>query len=486
MTHAMRESLALDAATMPATCGTSARWRPLVLVGADLAAFALAAVAAFSLGLAVEQEPFERAYERTLALGTAWHGWATFLVLTCLLAYFASQRHYTARIPFWTEAKIVLCGTAFAFAADGVSSVSVYHATFGDEGMFRWLLFVPALLAMRRVTRGLLGARGHWSLRTLVVGETSAAAGVTAALRSEPALGYEIVGTLSPRDVPPAGDLVGWLRLLATREVQLVVIQLGGSTAGELRRVAEALVRARVPLALVPSIDGLPVQGFSQHYFLSHDVLMLECRDNLDRPAARAAKLVLDQLGAALALFLLAPLFLVLASLVRRDGGPALFRHKRVGAGGRTFECIKFRTMVLNADAALHDLLARDPAARREWEEQQKLRHDPRITPVGHFLRKTSLDELPQLLNVLRGEMSLVGPRPIVDAEISRYGRDIEYYYGTKPGITGLWQVSGRSDTSYARRVQLDRWYACNWSLWHDIAILAKTIPVVFRREGAV
>ncbi|HUZ63454.1 MAG TPA: undecaprenyl-phosphate galactose phosphotransferase WbaP [Acetobacteraceae bacterium] len=471
---------------LPAIRGTAVRWRPLVLLGADLSAFAIAAVAAFSLGLAVEQEPFDRTYQRMVALGTAWHGWATFLVLTCLLTYFAAQRHYTARIPFWIEARAVLCGTAFAFVADGLISVAAYGATFGNEGMFRWLLFALTSLSMRRMARGLLGARGYWSLRTLVVGEASVTAGVTAALRSEPALGYDIVGTLSPRDAPHVDDVGGWLRLLVTREVQFVVVQLGGRAGSDLRGIAAVLARARVPLAVVPSVDGLPVQGFSQHYFLSHDVLMLACRDNLDRPVARMAKLVLDQVGAALALFFLAPLFLVLASLVRRDGGPALFRHKRIGAGGQTFECIKFRTMIVNADSALRDLLAHDPDARREWEQQQKLRNDPRVTPVGLFLRRTSLDELPQLLNVLRGEMSLVGPRPIVEAEISRYGGDIEYYYGTKPGITGLWQVSGRSDTSYARRVQLDRWYARNWSLWHDIAILFKTIPVVFRREGAV
>jgi undecaprenyl-phosphate galactose phosphotransferase len=147
---------------------------------------------------------------------------------------------------------------------------------------------------------------------------------------------------------------------------------------------------------------------------------------------------------------------------------------------------MKFRTMHVDADALLADILARDPAAASEWEASQKLKDDPRITPIGQVLRRTSLDELPQLINVLRGEMSLVGPRPIVAAEVRFYGRHIADYYQARPGITGLWQVSGRSDTSYPRRVELDVWYVRNWVLWHDIAILLKTVPAVLFRRGAV
>jgi undecaprenyl-phosphate galactose phosphotransferase len=171
--------------------------------------------------------------------------------------------------------------------------------------------------------------------------------------------------------------------------------------------------------------------------------------------------------------------------MVRRDGGPALFRHRRIGAGGRMFDCIKFRTMVVNADEVLRKKIKADAQVAAEWTATQKLRDDPRVTRIGSFLRRSSLDELPQLLNVLHGEMSLVGPRPIVQAEVARYGSDIEYYYAAKPGLTGLWQVSGRSDMSYARRIRLDVWYVRNWALWHDIAILFKTIPAVFLQRGA-
>jgi Undecaprenyl-phosphate galactose phosphotransferase WbaP len=477
---------AIPSPTGPSPASPSRALRPVTLVAADFSAFAIAAVVAFSLTLAVEPGPFLRAYAEITEAGVAWHGWATLLVLACLLAYFGGRGHYTSRIPFWIESRTVLCSTAFAFVADGLTSVALYHAQFGVECMLRWLIFVPAALALRQTVRSLLGMYGFGSLRTLVVGDHELANEVEAALRSEPALGYELIGRLSPGAAPRADDASGWSRLLAARRVQLVVMLLGGAQAREMRAIAATLAQARVPLAVVPAMDGLPVHGFNPYYFISHDVLMLTCSRGIGRPAARLVKLVLDQTGAAILLFLLAPLFLVLASLVRRDGGPAFYRQRRVGAGGQSFGCLKFRTMATDADALLCDLLARDPAAAREWQETQKLHDDPRVTPIGRFLRKTSLDELPQLINVLRGEMSLVGPRPIVEAEIARYGLDIADYYSTKPGITGLWQVSGRSNTAYAQRVRLDRWYARNWTLWHDVAILLKTIPAVLRRDGAV
>jgi undecaprenyl-phosphate galactose phosphotransferase len=141
--------------------------------------------------------------------------------------------------------------------------------------------------------------------------------------------------------------------------------------------------------------------------------------------------------------------------------------------------------MVMGGDKILKAHLENNPEAAAEWKATQKLVNDPRVTRIGKFLRSTSIDELPQLINVLRGDMSLVGPRPIVRDEVSHYSNDIDYYYRVRPGVTGLWQVSGRSDTTYAERVQLDSWYVRNWSLWHDIAIMLKTFPAVFKRSGA-
>lgn len=203
-------------------------------------------------------------------------------------------------------------------------------------------------------------------------------------------------------------------------------------------------------------------------------------------PWRASLKRVMDVAGAAALLAFLAPAFLLLAWLVRRDGGPAFYGHTRIGKDGRGFPCLKFRSMVVDSDARLEALLASDPAARAEWEATRKLRHDPRVTPVGRFLRSTSLDELPQLFNVLRGEMSLVGPRPVTAAELStQYGAAAAHYMSVRPGITGLWQVSGRSDTTYAQRIALDVAYASRLSLWQDVVILLRTPVVVLARRGA-
>ncbi len=204
------------------------------------------------------------------------------------------------------------------------------------------------------------------------------------------------------------------------------------------------------------------------------------------QPLFRAAKILLDLIGAASLILVLSPLLLAIAVLVKLDGGPVLYAHPRVGMRKRRFHCLKFRSMKHDSAALLEHVLNTDAVAAIEWGATRKLRNDPRVTRIGAFLRKTSLDELPQLFNVLRLEMSLVGPRPIVDEEIGYYGNDVAYYYATRPGLTGLWQVNGRSSTTYGQRVQLDKRYVEHWTLWQDIVILAETVPAVLKRTGAV
>lgn len=199
-----------------------------------------------------------------------------------------------------------------------------------------------------------------------------------------------------------------------------------------------------------------------------------------------SAERIVNQGVAALLLFLLLPLLLLLALFIyERDGAPIFFGHYRVGYKGRLFRCFKFRTMYRNSAAMLTELLEADPEARAEWESNQKLSNDPRIIPIGRWLRKTSLDELPQLWNVLRGEMNLVGPRPIIVAELTRYGRVRWDYLAVKPGITGLWQVSGRNSVSYERRIALDAEYVKRRSFFFDIWILILTLKTLITREGA-
>ena len=198
------------------------------------------------------------------------------------------------------------------------------------------------------------------------------------------------------------------------------------------------------------------------------------------------AKRSLDVLLAVLAIIFLAPLlFVITAAVYLQDGGPILFFHTRIGRGGKLFKCLKFRSMAVDAQARLDAYLERDLRARAEWARDRKLRSDPRITPVGRFLRRSSLDELPQLLNVLRGDMSLVGPRPIVEAEAVKYGGCFHYYCAVRPGITGLWQVSGRNDVSYDIRVALDTEYVRSIGLWLDLKIIALTIPAILMRRGS-
>jgi Undecaprenyl-phosphate galactose phosphotransferase WbaP len=378
----------------------------------------------------------------------------------------------------------VVMGAAVALACDIFLIIAVYDRPVQLEGLLRWAFYCPLLLLFRASVREILRYCGCWSLNTLIIASHSVVEQARAALLSDPTLGYQLVGSTELADAAILSDQE-LLILLNDHGADFVVVAVGSGQPVAERSVISALRRTNRPIALVPAMEGLPVVGLRQHHFFSHDFVMLVSRNNLARPFSRALKAAFDQLVAAVLVLLFAPLLLTLALLVRSDGGPAFYRHRRIGAAGRSFGCMKFRTMAVDADTVLDHLLATDPAAAAEWAATQKLRDDPRVTRLGQFLRRSSLDELPQLFNVLRGEMSLVGPRPIVPAEVVRYGDEIEYYYETKPGLTGLWQVSGRSDTSYQRRVRLDVWYVRNWTLWHDVAILIKTIPAVFLQRGA-
>jgi exopolysaccharide production protein ExoY len=202
-------------------------------------------------------------------------------------------------------------------------------------------------------------------------------------------------------------------------------------------------------------------------------------------PIREFLKRILDIIGAAVLGLVFAPLILAIVVLLRREGGTVIFRHRRVGRHGKAFDCLKFRSMVSDADRVLRELLEQHPELRAEWLRDHKLRHDPRVTAVGRFLRRTSLDELPQLWNVLRGEMSLVGPRPVVREELLRYGRCACIYLSARPGVTGLWQVQGRTNTDYRRRVVLDVYYVRRHNVFLDLYILAKTTHVVLGGSGA-
>lgn len=198
------------------------------------------------------------------------------------------------------------------------------------------------------------------------------------------------------------------------------------------------------------------------------------------------AKFVFDRTAAAIGLVLLLPLLAMVAALIYlRDPGPVLFAHERIGRSGKRFRCYKFRTMTMDGDAVLERHLAGDPQAAYEWKTTRKLRRDPRVTALGDALRRSSIDELPQLINILRGDMSIVGPRPIVEEEVHHYGQAFEEYLSVRPGLTGLWQISGRSDIGYVERVQLDQTYVRTRSFVGDLRIILRTVGVVLMRRGS-
>ena len=266
-----------------------------------------------------------------------------------------------------------------------------------------------------------------------------------------------------------------------------VVIAVNEDELRQLENQIEQLSLRYKDIHIIPAIAGLPLFGVVPHHFFSHEVLLLRVRNNLLVKPLIWLKRAFDLFGAMCGLLVLSPLLTYVMWRIKQEGGPGaiFFGHVRVGMNGVPFKCWKFRTMVHNSQEVLEHLLATDPQARAEWDTDFKLKNDPRITKIGAFLRKTSLDEIPQLWNVICGEMSLVGPRPIIDAEIERYGDKVDFYLEARPGLTGLWQVSGRNDTSYAERVALDAWYVKNWNLWYDIAIVCKTIKTVVSGRGA-
>lgn len=422
------------------------------------------------------------------------------LVAVNIFCYWVYFEQYARRRPWWDEVREIFRVVAVSLLLAGAA---LFYANLdAGRGLTLWTwgcAFV--LLPLGRIaSRQLMDQFGIWKRPAYIVGTGRNALEAYLAVKAERSMGYEVKGFVAV-DFEEARQ--NWV--LEVEGAELPIIQMPKNPAELMQRfgnpevvvaldtlsdpraqqLLHQLTMVNQNLHIIPTIRGLPLFGAKLSHFFSHEVLFLTVRNNLSRRSYRLIKRTFDLIVASTLLVLFSPLFVWLALWVRQDGGPALYGHKRVGRGGKHFNCLKFRSMRTDSAQALAHLLANDPQARAEWEKDFKLRNDPRITKVGRFLRKSSLDEIPQLFNVLKGEMSLVGPRPIVDAELEKYGNGAGYYLSVTPGITGLWQVSGRNDTTYAERVSLDAWYAQNWSLWYDIAILFKTVRVVVKREGA-
>ena len=346
-----------------------------------------------------------------------------------------------------------------------------------------WLLSLFALPLARSFLRRSM-CRQHWWTSPVIVLGSKGAKELCATLEKHPERGLRPVASFETPFVGTTPDRELEL-LVATHPTALVVLMPELCTGDLLGARLTQLGRMFRGILLVPSfIVDNPFVWLAPRDLGNGTGLLV--RQNLHDSRRLSLKKSLDLTLIALCSFFLVPFCLVLALCIKLDSpGPVFYRQERIGQNGRRFFIYKFRTMAENAQEMLEQALASDPALNEEWRQTQKLKNDPRITKVGHLLRKTSLDELPQLLNVLGGQMSLVGPRPIVENEIEKYRAAFEEYCRVKPGLTGFWQISGRSDTCYDERVRLDQYYVSNWSVWFDIWILAKTLPVVILGKGA-
>lgn len=377
---------------------------------------------------------------------------------------------------------------ATAFASREPSAIGYSRAVFVLAWLFS-LLLVP-------LARGLLRAacahRPWWGTPCVVLGAGAAGETVLAALQRHPGLGLKPVAVLDDAPAPPTtlrgvpvpGGLDWAPRLVQAAGINYGIVALPGVARDRLLAVLRGPGAAFPHLLVIPDLFGM-----ASLWVEAKDlggVLGLELREQLLLPGPRRVKRLLDVALALAASVLVLPLLGLLALLVRLDSrGPAVFRQERLGRDGRPFAAWKFRTMHLDAEARLQAVLAQHPDWQREYATYHKLRHDPRVTRLGRLLRKFSLDELPQLWNVLRGDMSLVGPRAYIPGERPAMGEAAAVILRVPPGITGLWQVSGRNAIPFTGRLQLDIYYVRNWSLWLDLYLLARTPWCIIRREGA-
>ncbi|HWF07889.1 MAG TPA: undecaprenyl-phosphate galactose phosphotransferase WbaP [Bryobacteraceae bacterium] len=329
-----------------------------------------------------------------------------------------------------------------------------------------------------------------WGYPTVVFGDKANAEALIRNLVIEPGLGLKPIGLFAP----DAWRSVHGVPALAERELDRMAHSIHGPayavlvSSGATREQMDTLIRAYrryfSHILVIPNFSGFSCLWVNPRNL--GGMLGLEVCQQVFLPSRQLVKRIIDLVLTIAIGVVLAPVLLLVALAIRLDSpGPIIYGQRRIGRGGRDFKAWKFRSMVANADEILRVYLDENPELRAEWDATHKLKDDPRVTKLGRFLRRTSLDEFPQLWNVLTGEMSLVGPRPIVRDEIRHYGMDFETYTYVQSGLTGLWQVSGRSETSYEQRVDFDRFYVQNWSVWLDLCILFRTIGTVLSRAGA-
>ncbi len=454
-----------------------------VMISSDLLALATAGVAAVSIRLALDGQFPPSLY------------WQMFPILGLFVAAYALVGLYpgVAMSPV-DEMRWICLTTTLMYL---VLAAMVFMRREGEiysRGVFimAWVLSVLLVIAYRAAMRLLFARKSWWGYPVMILGAGQTGSMVIRTLKRRPGTGLRPVlvldddpqkhGTL--HGVPVVGGVELAPGLARTRKIPYAIVAMPGVPRDRLLSLLERYGSSFAHLLVIPDLFE-----FSSLWVEAKDmggVLGLEVRQRLLLPGPRLAKFSIDLAATLIGGLLVLPLILLIALLVKLDShGSVFYSQQRIGQNGETFKAWKFRTMVQNADAVLKDYLELHPEQQAAWERDHKLKRDPRVTPIGRFLRRTSLDELPQLWNILRGEMSLVGPRPIVDEEIPRYGDKFSLYTKVIPGLTGLWQVSGRNNITYEERVSLDAYYVRNWSVWLDVYILLRTVWVVLTGEGA-
>jgi undecaprenyl-phosphate galactose phosphotransferase len=404
---------------------------------------------------------------------------------------------YSRRQLFWDGAR----STSKALLVSGVAytaAVSLLAPRSALASALVWTAMLFAVPTARQGMRLVLGKMGMWHLPTAIIGTTPMAQEVAPVLGTQLALGLKVRWVVPETPDTHLSDAFAGLTPLIVPHDQLapalvaagcrqVILVPDDRTNANPNDLIDQLVGADIAVAIVPSLRRLPLYGLSTNYFFGKDLLLLQVRNNLARLPQRIIKRSLDLIGSLLLAIVLVPVFLLFAVLIwMEDRGPVFFCQMRVGRGGRDFNCWKFRTMVVDAEDQLARWHKENPDLLAQYcESNFKLQEDPRVTRIGAWMRRKSLDELPQLLNVLLGQMSLVGPRPLLRRELDDYGAVISLYERVRPGITGLWQISGRSHTTFAERVSYDEWYIKNWTVWYDMVIVLQTLWVLMRAEGA-
>ncbi len=425
--------------------------------------------------------------------------WWMFLIILIFMFY---EGLYLKRLPFWEETKRIIKGLLFSiiFAAAIVTILNIPSKT-PTLTIFLFLAYSTIVFPIfRTVGKKIMYKTSIGRDNIIIIGAGKAGIQTAKALMNESNLGYNVVGFLDDdpykigkkieidgKKYKVFGRINSFNKFINILDISTVVVAIPSLKKDKLINLTNNVHKFSRKIIFVPDLQGMALLNIEFNSLFSEQLFLMELNNNLKSVYNQFLKRTFDIVISILLLPILLPIIGIIGILIKLDSkGGIFYKHTRVGQNGRLIEVYKFRSMYIDSKERLENLLKSDEKIRKEWETYFKLKNDPRITRVGKFLRKTSLDELPQIFNVLKGEMSLVGPRPVIKDEIEKYYKEFrDYYYLVKPGITGLWQVSGRSDTDYTFRVKIDTWYVLNWSLWLDIIVLLKTIKVVLKREGA-